>query len=113
MPLFGGSPIAAYAAVTDLKTPTTVTLTADIATAVLVPDASRKGHLTLNSGATNVTVLFGVADPTDTVEPFTFKECYRFTLKPGDAYLSDFPEIFPYSATSPAANGQLTVREFI
>ena len=76
MPLFGGSPIAAYAAVTDKKADTTVTLTADIATAVLAPDASRKGHLTLNSGTTNVTVLFGLADPTDTTEPFTFKDLH-------------------------------------
>lgn len=113
MPLFGGSPIAAYAAVTDLKTPVVLTLPADVATACLAPDAGRKGHMTINTGTTNVTVLFGLADPTDTTEPFTFKEAYRFTLKPGEGYLSDYPEIYPYSATSPAINGQLTIREFI
>lgn len=113
MPLFGGSPIAAYSAITDIKTPTVLTLTADIATNVLNPDASRKGHITTNTGTTNITVLFGVADPTDTTAPFTFKEAYRFTLKPGEAYLYDIPEIIPYSATSPIVAGQLTVREFI
>lgn len=113
MPLFGGSPIAAYAAVSNIKTPTVLTLPADVSTACLAPDAARKGHLTLNTGSSNVTVIFGLADPTDTVEPFTYKEAYRFTLKPGEAYLADYPEIFPYSAVSPATNGQLTIREFI
>ncbi len=113
MPLFGGSPVAAYAAIADVKTPTVFTLTADVATALLNPDAARKGHFTQNTGATNVTVLFGIPDPTDTIPPFTYKEAYRFTLKPGEAYLFDIPEIIPYSATSPGADGQVTVKEFI
>ena len=113
MPLFGGSPVAAYSAISDLRASVAVTLTADIATAVLAPDASRKGHITKNTGNTNVTVLFGIPDPSDTVEPFTFKEFYRFTLKPGEAYLYDIPEVIPYQATSPAANGQLTIIEAI
>lgn len=113
MPLFGGSPIAAYSAISNLEIPLVVTLTADIATAVLTPDASRKGHITKNTGNTNVTVLFGIPDPTDTTEPFTYKEFYRFTLKPGESYLYDIPEVIPYQATSPAANGQLTIIEAV
>lgn len=113
MPLFGGSPIAAYSAITDIKTPTTITLTADTATNVLAPDAARKGHMISNTGNSSVTVLFGVPDPTDTVAPFVYKEAYRFTLKPGDSYLYDIPEIYPYLATSVGANGQVTVQEFI
>ena len=113
MPLFGGSPVAAYSAISNIRTPTVVTLTADIATAVLSPDAARKGHITLNTGTTNVTVLFGIADPADTQAPFTFKETYRFTLKPGEAYLYDVPEIIPYEATSPLAAGEVTIREFV
>lgn len=113
MPLFAGSPIAAYSAITDLKAPVVVTLTGDIATNVLNPDNTRKGHITKNTGNTNVTVLFGVPDPTDTVAPFTFKEFYRFTLKPGESYLYDIPEVIPYQATSPAANGQITIIEAI
>lgn len=113
MPLFAGSPVAAYAAVTDVAADLILTLPADVNTACLGPDAGRKGHLTLNTGTTNVTVLFGLADPADTTEPFTFKEIYRFTLKPGEGYLSDYPEIYPYSAISPALNGELTIRQLM
>lgn len=113
MPFFGGSPVAAYSPITDVKTPTVVSLLADTATAVLSPDAARKGFYVQNTGATNVVVLFGIADPTDTVAPFTFKEAYRFTFKPGEAYLFDIPESIPYSATSIGATGEITVKEFI
>lgn len=113
MPLFGGSPVAAYAAVVDIRTPTVISLTADLAEELLGTDPSRKGHIVINSGSSNVTVLYGIADPTDLVAPATFKEAYQFTFKPGEGYLSDIPEIIPYSATSLAAAGELTIREFI
>lgn len=113
MPLFAGSPVAAYSAIVNLRDPVVLTLTADISTTLLAPDNTRKGHITKNTGNTNVTIFFGLADPADTVEPFTYKEFYRFTLKPGEAYLYDIPEIFPYQAVSPAANGQLTIIEAI
>lgn len=113
MPLFGGSPVAAYAAVVDIRTPTVTSLVADVAEDLLGADPSRKGHITINTGASNVTVLYGIADPADTIAPSTFKEAYRFTFKPGEGYLSDIPEIIPYSATALAAAGELTIREFI
>lgn len=113
MPFFGGSPVAAYSPITDIKTPTVVALLADTATTVLNPDAARKGFFVQNTGQTNVVVLFGVSDPTDVVAPFTFKEAYKFTFKPGEAYLFDIPECIPYSATSANGAGELTVKEFI
>lgn len=113
MPFFGGSPVAAYSPITDVKTPTTVSLLADTPSAVLSPDAARKGHFTVNTGSTNVVVLFGFPDPLDSVAPFTFKEAYRFTFKPGEAYLFDIPEAIPYEATSIGGSGELTVKEFI
>lgn len=113
MPFFGGSPVAAYSPISDVKTPTVVSLLADTPSAVLTPDAARKGHFTQNTGTTNVVVQFGVPDPADTVAPFTFKEAYRFVFKPGEAYLFDIPEAIPYAATSVGGAGELTIKEFI
>lgn len=99
MPLIGK--IQTYdAPIVDVTTAVTVSLTANVAATVLAP-GTRKGWVVKNTGSANVTLNCGLSSS----KPF-----YSVDLIPGAAYLSDFPEIIPYSALSTSA-GSVSVLE--
>lgn len=92
-----------------VKTITPIALTADTATPVLAVDLTRKGHAVKNTGSTRtIEVSYGLTAPEDV----GFTEIYMVSLKPGEVYLYDVPEIIPYSCKSIGGTSTLTVMEF-
>lgn len=101
MPLIGK--IQTYEApISDVTTPTTISLTANTPTNVLAA-GNRKGCVVKNTGNGTVTVSWGLSSS---------KKAYDVDILPGAAYLSDFAEIYPYSAVSVSA-GSLSVVELL
>ncbi|GAB4199585.1 MAG: hypothetical protein Fur006_50410 [Coleofasciculaceae cyanobacterium] len=118
MPLLN-APVAAYSPISRVKTTDFDLPTANDEVALLSPSSTRKGHLVRNTGATPITVLYGLNFIPDTpegeepaTEPANF-ELYRFTLAPGDTYLYDVAEIIPYQAISLEDDGLVQVVELI
>lgn len=118
MPLLN-TPVAAFSPISRAKTIEFEFPTANSEVALLSPSSARKGHLVRNTGITTITVLYGlnfIPDPPEGEEPGTEPEnfeVYRMILSPGDTYLYDVAEIFPYEGISLDDDGNLEIVELI
>lgn len=90
----------AYEPITNVGTPQSITLTANTVATLLAP-GQRKGAVVKNTGSGTVTVSFGLTSA---------KTAYTVDLAPNASYLTDFPEIIPFSAISTVA-GSVSVVE--
>lgn len=99
---FLNQPAISSSIITDVSSATAVSLTANTPATVLSA-GNRIGSVVKNTGSGSVVVSYGLSSS---------KKAYDVTLTPGMSYLQDYPEIYPYSASS-SVNGSISVVEIL